>query len=97
MEGSKVYLQPIRDCEVQAHSAPGRRKPMSDGIYFRVPPRENFSYCAPVGDVGLWASHRDLVVTFSSSSLLGWTLALDTWKNTGELEEEEELLKHSSA
>ena len=88
MEGIKVCLQPIRDCKVQAHSAPGRWKPVSDGIYFRVPPREKIAYCDQVGDVGLWASHRYLVVSFASSSFSGWTLAMNTWDNTGQAEEE---------
>ena len=49
---------------------------MSAGIYFRDLPRENFTYCAPVGDVGLWEFHRDLVGAFFSSSFSEWTLAL---------------------
>ena len=69
---------------------------MSAGIYFRDLPRENFTYCAPVGDVGLWESHRDLVGSFVSSSLSEWMLDLDTWENTAKAEEEEELLKHRS-
>ena len=44
VEGIKVCLQPIRDCKVQVHSDPGRQKPVSVGIYFRYPPRENFAY-----------------------------------------------------
>ena len=42
VEGIKVCLQPIRDCKVQDHSAPGYWKPMSAGIYFQDPPWENF-------------------------------------------------------
>ena len=88
VEGIKIFLQPIGDFNVQAHSAPICRKPVCTGIYFRYPPRENFAYCAPVGDVGMWTSHWDLVVSFSSSSISEWTLALNTWDNTGEAEEE---------
>ena len=83
VEGRKVCLHPIRDCEVQAHSAPGRWKPFSDGIYFIAPPRENFDYCAPVGDVVLSESHQDLVVSFVSSSPSERTLDLEIWENTG--------------
>ena len=76
LEDSNVCLKPIKDCEVHAHSDPGSQNHMSAGIYFRDPPRENFMYCALVGDVGLWESHRDLVGAFFSSSLSEWTLAL---------------------
>ena len=86
LEGSKVFLQPIRDCEVQAHSDPGRWKFMSASIYFRAPPQENFAYCAPVGDVILWEYHQYLVGYFASSSILDWTLALDAWENTGKVD-----------
>ena len=57
-------------------------------------PWGKFAYCAPVGDVGMWVSHRDLVVSFFSYSLSEWTLDLNTWENTGEAEEE--LLKCST-
>ena len=89
-------MQSIRDCKVQAHSAPDLRKPMYAGIYFCDPSRDNFSYCAPLGDVGLWESHRDLVGSFVSSSLSEWMLDMETWENTAKAEEEEELLKHRS-
>ena len=36
----------------------------------------------------MWGYHWDLVVSFVSSSLSEWTLTLNTWKNTGEPEEE---------
>ena len=62
-------MQPIRDCEVQSHSAPGCWNPLSDGIYFHAPPWENFSSCAPVDDVVMWAFHWDLAVPFISSLL----------------------------
>ena len=52
-------------------------------------------YCSPIGNVVMWDSHWDLVVSFSSPSLPEWALDLDTWENTGEAEEEE-LLKRST-
>ena len=61
---------------------------MSAGIYFRDLPQENFTYCAPVGDVGLWESHRDLVGAFASSLLSDWTLDLETWESMGKSEED---------
>ena len=61
---------------------------MSVGIYFCTPPREKFSYCAPVGDVGLLESHWDLIISFAISSIFEWTLYLNIWENTGESEEE---------
>ena len=70
------------------HSAPGRWKPVSAGIYFQDPPKENFVYCVPVGDVGLLESHQDLVVSFASYYISKWTLDMNTWENTGEVEEE---------
>ena len=75
------------------HSAPGRWKPVSAGIYFQDPPKENFVYCVPVGDVGLLESHQDLVVSFASYYISKWTLDMNTWENTGEVEEES--TKHS--
>ena len=33
---------------------------------------------------------------FASSSILEWTLALNTWENTGKSEDEEESLNHRS-
>ena len=86
--GINVCLHPIREYKVQEHSSPGRWKPVSYKMYFQAPPWENFSYCAPVGDVGLWASHYDLVVSFSSSSLSESILDLNTWDNMGEAKEE---------
>ena len=44
----------------------------------------------------MWESHRDLVVSFVSSSLSEWMLDMETWENTAKAEEEEELLKHRS-
>ena len=46
-------------------------------------------------------SHRDLVVSFSSSSLYEWTLDINNWYNTEKVEEESpkcifELDKHST-
>ena len=38
--------------------------------------------------MGLWASHRDLVESFTVSSIFEKTLALDTWDNTEEVEED---------
>ena len=70
------------------HSDPGSQKPMSARIYFRDPPCENFTYCAPVCDVGLWESHRDLVGVIDSSLLSEWTLDLETWESIGKSEEE---------
>ena len=75
-------MQPIRDCKVQAHSAPGCRKPLSSEIYFCASPWEYCAYCDPVGDVSLWASHWDLVVPFATSLLSEWKMVLDTWENT---------------
>ena len=69
---------------------------MSAGIYFCAPPWEKFAYCAPVGDVGLWESHRDLVDSFASSSISDRTLDLDAWKNTGKEEGDEESINHRS-
>ena len=82
-------MQPIRDFEVQAHSAPGCWNISSAGIYFCAPPQENFVYYALVGDVRLWEFYRELMVSFSSSYISEWTLALDTWENTSEAEEED--------
>ena len=87
MEGSKVCLQPIMDSKAQAHSVTVRQKPVSARIYFRDPPEKNFSYCDPVGDAGLWGSHRELMGSFVSSSISEWTLALNNWENTEEVEE----------
>ena len=81
MKGSKVCLHFIMDCEVQAHSSLGRWRPIYVGIFFRDPPLENFAYCYLVGDVGLWASHMDLIASFGSPSPSEWTLALNTWDN----------------
>ena len=88
VEGVKVCLNPIRDCEVQAHSAPGCWNPVSTKIYFQALPWENLAYCAPVGDVGMWVSHWELVVSFPSSSLSEKMLALNTWENMREAEED---------
>ena len=85
-EGGKVCLQPIRECKLQAHSAPSRRNPVNDGILFRAPPWYNLTYSTPVGDVGMWAYHHYLVVSFFSSSISEWKMALNTWENTEDVE-----------
>ena len=101
VEGIKVYLQPIRDCEVKANSAPGCRNNVSSGIYFKVPPWENFAYCDPVGEVGMWVYHRYLVLSFANSSISEWTLDMNTSENMRKAEEDSpkhifELYKHST-
>ena len=50
------------------------------------------AYCVLVGDVDLWLSHLEPVVSFASSSLSEWMLALNTWENMGEAKEDS--LKH---
>ena len=52
---------------------------MSAEVYFLSPPWDNLAYCSPVGDVGMWVYHRDLMVFFASSYLSELTLALNTW------------------
>ena len=49
------------------------------GYNFEILHRENFTYYAPVGDVDLWESHWDLVVSFDRYSLSEWMLTMKTW------------------
>ena len=61
------------------------RKMFRERVKVRTSESVSETQCQKYGDLLGWL---DLVVSFASSSLSGWTLALNTWDNTGKAEEE---------
>ena len=73
-----MCFQTAGDCDVQSH------------YYFRIyfwTPRENIVHCFPVDNVELLDLHRDVIAAFTGSLVSDWTVALNTWNTTRDLEE----------
>ena len=85
-EGGRVCFQTAGACDVQFHSNDRRRAKLKAGIYFQTP-SENIAHCFLVGNVEYFYLHHDTDATFMGSSVSNWTVALNIWNTTRDLED----------
>ena len=73
-------------CDVQSHSNVLCQAKLEASIYLQTP-RENIAHCFPLGDVALFDLYCDTIAAFLGSSVSDWTVALNTWNTTRDLED----------
>ena len=73
-------------CNIQSHYNYRRQEKFEAGIYFKTP-RENISYCSPVGNTAFFDSHHNAITAFLGSLVSNWNMALKNWNTTRESED----------